>query len=141
MQKQYETESMRKIRWCMLPYGMWTTRDGRRVLYNRHYRPFLQIRPDGTLMPANPDERVPWESQHNFYHDNTESKVAAAIEAYEEFTGRTWNWQKATIRFRTLDKRLCRHSMSPDWVHVYEQPVNGKITPARLSSGCAMQMS
>lgn len=43
-----------------LPYGMWTCRDGREVLFSRGYRPMWQRMPGECATQADPNERVPW---------------------------------------------------------------------------------
>ena len=52
-----------------MPYGKWTTEDGREVLFNRDYMPIWQRLPDGTVSVADKDEWVPWVRQDQFYHD------------------------------------------------------------------------
>ncbi len=51
-----------------LPYGFWTCKDGRKVLFNRGYRPLLQ-RIGNAVTPADPEERVDFEKQEWFYTD------------------------------------------------------------------------
>ncbi|TXM99216.1 hypothetical protein FV222_13340 [Methylobacterium sp. WL103] len=50
-----------------LPYGRWTCRDGREVLFNRYYVPTWQRRPGEAPTPADPDERVLFEEQDWFW--------------------------------------------------------------------------
>ena len=40
------------------PYGVWQTRNGREILFNRDYRPLWQRRPGQPAEPADPDESV-----------------------------------------------------------------------------------
>lgn len=49
---------------------MWTCADGRRVLFNRRYRPILeQASPDAPWCRADIHEFVMWEKQEWFYND------------------------------------------------------------------------
>lgn len=52
------------------PYGIWTCRDGREVLFNRMYWPILE-RPSPSLpaRPADPNEWVHWIEQEHFFND------------------------------------------------------------------------
>jgi hypothetical protein len=62
-------------RWNDLPYGIWTTADGRQVLFNRFYEPLLQ-RAAGDLLalPADPTEWVrDIQLQRWFYVDDDKS--------------------------------------------------------------------
>lgn len=45
------------LRW-RLPYGKWTTKSGREVIYDRAYRPLIERAPDGTLREGNLHEWV-----------------------------------------------------------------------------------
>ena len=60
-----------------LPYGVWTCDDGREVLFNRDYVPFLQRCPGGlaTDVEERPNRRgvkwIPWVSQSWFFDDGT----------------------------------------------------------------------
>jgi hypothetical protein len=53
----------------VLPYGKWTCRDGREVLFNRDYRPILQRRPNRPVEVADPSERIPFIQQMWFYSE------------------------------------------------------------------------
>jgi hypothetical protein len=56
--------------WAKVPYGIWTCRDGREVLFNRAYYPLYQRR------PAQPAERIKewcwvhWSTQDYFFDDS-----------------------------------------------------------------------
>ena len=60
------------IRWAFQPYGIWTTEDGREVLFNRDYQPIWQRR---SGEPPEPADRKEWVkgilSQRWFYKDGT----------------------------------------------------------------------
>ncbi len=65
------------------PYGVWTTADGRKVLFSRGYIPILQLRPGGTVEPADPREWVPWVKQDHYYVDVCRDETAAKRRARE----------------------------------------------------------
>ena len=69
--------------WALnLPYGEWRTADGRVVLFNRHYRPLWELRPDHSIAKADPNEWIAWETQRWFYDDSVpEAGKRAAAEA------------------------------------------------------------
>jgi hypothetical protein len=55
-----------------LPYGKWTCKDGREVLFNRFYKPLLQRTDESTAEPADPNEWVAdIDKQEWFYVDDT----------------------------------------------------------------------
>jgi hypothetical protein len=65
-------------RWNDLPYGIWTTKDGRQVLFNRFYEPLFE-RAAGELLAvaANPTEWVKdIQRQRWFYVDDDKSSDA-----------------------------------------------------------------
>lgn len=51
-----------------LPYGVWTDKDGREVLFNRFYRPIWQRR-NGIVSAADSAERVAWQTQAWLYDE------------------------------------------------------------------------
>jgi hypothetical protein len=105
----------------MLPYGCWGCADGRLVLFNRHYRPIQARALDGEISLPDPDEWVKWKFQNHFYDDGTRNKAAKAIEAWEMFLNRKWDWTAAKLAFREIDPRLCRHSGCGSSVAVVSQ--------------------
>jgi hypothetical protein len=56
-----------------LPYGQWTCADGRRVLFNRRYRPILERLPDGQVRAMN-YQWVTFIRQTWFYNEQTEPR-------------------------------------------------------------------
>ena len=54
----------------MVPYGRWTTADGREVLFNRTYWPILERTPDGFAKPARPSEWVEGIVQSEYFFDD-----------------------------------------------------------------------
>lgn len=55
-----------------LPYGRWTTADGREVLFNRGYEPLWERSPNFSARAANPQEWVePIKKQEFFYNDGS----------------------------------------------------------------------
>jgi len=52
-----------------LPYGIWTCRDGRQVLFNRHYDPIWWRYPGQPATAADPNEWVMWIEQDFFFND------------------------------------------------------------------------
>ena len=103
-----ESKIRRSIRWDMLPYGVWTSADGRQVLFNRRYHPIWQRDTAGNVKVADADERVEWKTQNYFYNDGTPNMARLAIRAYETFTGEEWDWVDAKAEFRYADPRLRR---------------------------------
>ena len=53
----------------ILPYGMWTCADGRKVLFNRNYKPIWQDHPNGAAEVADINEWVPYIKQEYFFDD------------------------------------------------------------------------
>jgi hypothetical protein len=51
-----------KPRRLVLPYGVWTFKDGRQILFNRDYFPLWIKEPDGAIHSIDPQERVDKES-------------------------------------------------------------------------------
>jgi hypothetical protein len=100
-----ESRIRREIRWAMLPYGIWECADGRKVAFNRRYRPIWQRDPAGTVSAADPSEFVVWCNEYHFYDDGTRGKAQRAISAFETFTGKCWDWNSAKEAFRNLDRR------------------------------------
>lgn len=107
-----ETDIRRRIRWCLMPYGKWTCADGREVLFNRRYRLILQ-RVNGKVSDADPGEWVSYIATDYFYGDGTPDKASAAIRAYEEFTGKRWDWVVAKTRMPGIDVRLTESHPGP----------------------------
>lgn len=54
----------------MVPYGCWTTGDGREVLFNRSYWPILERRPGKPAKPARPSEWVEDIVQSEYFFDD-----------------------------------------------------------------------
>jgi hypothetical protein len=77
-------------RWNDLPYGVWTTRTGRQVLFNRFYEPIWQREPD---KPPEPADAAEWVkeivNQQWFYGDEnkTEASMRRAASAALESWG------------------------------------------------------
>lgn len=44
----------------LMPYGKWTCKDGRELLFDRDYVPICQRYPGKEAQPADPAERVQW---------------------------------------------------------------------------------
>ena len=80
--RSYDSEETRLI--YARPYGVWTTADGCKVLFDREYRPMLQLRPGGTVEPADPREWVPWVKQDHYYVDVCRDETAARRRAREK---------------------------------------------------------
>jgi hypothetical protein len=53
-----------------VPYGRWTTADGREVLFDRRYQPMFERRPGQCARPVAP-QWVRWTLQENFYDDGS----------------------------------------------------------------------
>lgn len=53
-----------------LPYGEWTCTDGRKVLFNRNYKPIWQRLPGHCAERADPEEKVKFVEQKWFYEDD-----------------------------------------------------------------------
>jgi hypothetical protein len=94
------SETRRNIRWLMLPYGWWSSKDGRMIFFNRRYKPIFQIGPGAELSAADPNEWVSYTNQYYFYNDGTPDKEAAAKEAYEAATGLLLDWKAAKAKLR-----------------------------------------
>jgi hypothetical protein len=59
------------VRRYLLPYGEWICPDGRRVYFDRDYRPLLEKVPGEAPRRADPQEWVLWIAQRFFYNDGT----------------------------------------------------------------------
>src|SRR6516225_6378125 len=53
-----------------VPYGKWTCKDGREVIFNREYWPILERRSGEKAKPANPNEWIHWIKQDYFFEEH-----------------------------------------------------------------------
>src|SRR5580765_4964173 len=68
--RQVFTSKADFIRRNDLPYGIWTTEDGRQILFNRFYEPIWERRDGQAPTPADPTEWIKGPAtQHWFYGD------------------------------------------------------------------------
>jgi hypothetical protein len=73
----------------MVPYGKWTTADGREVLHNRAYRPILEKYPGQPARAARPGEWVKdivtaenfWDDYDSPLHDKPGTKALRRVNA------------------------------------------------------------
>lgn len=80
-----------------LPYGMWTTEQGTKVLFNRNYQPIWVMQPSGEVTEANRDWWVPdIVTQEWYYNDDcppygdgrkteTKNSLKRIVEALNDF--------------------------------------------------------
>lgn len=59
-----------------LPYGEWTTEDGRTILFNRDYHPIWQRHGDSLPVPADRAEWVPGIIETRHFYDDADAEVA-----------------------------------------------------------------
>ena len=104
-------------RWHELPYGMWSCADGRQVLFNRFYEPFLQRRPGCPPEPADPKERVKFCRQEWFYGDeHTENQTRAlASSALASFLSRA-PMGEFPSNLVAADRECRRLHVRPPWL-------------------------
>jgi hypothetical protein len=60
-------------RWALLPYGIWTTQDGREILFNRFYEPIWQRTEGQPPTPADPAEWVTDIRSQKWFHEDAGS--------------------------------------------------------------------
>ena len=68
----------RRLHPADLPYGVWSTLNGREILFNRKYVPLWQRMGGETPRRADPTEWVAFAQQEWFYDDKTADKRGAA---------------------------------------------------------------
>jgi hypothetical protein len=68
----------------LLPYGMYECKDGRQVLFDRHYAPICQRYPGQEPTLADPTEWVEGVAKW-FYNDSTPNKWKVAVKVLEEW--------------------------------------------------------
>lgn len=91
------------LRWRM-PYGKWVCESGREVIYDRAYRPLIEILPDGALKEGNINEFVSAVSDKIWVYDDSTpepEKIPRGIALL-----RQWGEEAVTMATAIAQKRL-----------------------------------
>lgn len=111
------------LRW-RLPYGKWTTKSGREVIYDRAYRPLLERLPDGTLREGNMHEWVRYIVKNDYTYNlepSEQKKITKAKAALAEWGPNAIAMGMEIAQQRLDQARACEHArrrkpwLRPPW--------------------------
>jgi hypothetical protein len=89
----------------VLPDGRWIARDGRVVIFNRHYTPIWERLPNGTVQRANPHEWVDWTEQ-GWFDLGSMRYEKTAREAYRKVLKDFLDDKPLTVANDTIRRRV-----------------------------------
>lgn len=87
--RQFAASKIVFSRWNDYPYGVWTCKDDRSVLFNRFYEPIKQRVGLGEVEDANPEEWIKDIIKQEFFYNDTgteKSKLTAATQAFKAWS-------------------------------------------------------